>query len=218
MSDRHPGRTARRAAPLLAFALALATGCAAQHAASPDPLSPSSADADARAGDRPPAAGEEARADPGDWRAPEFAAPEDEPAAGTEAEDPELQAVRARLVDAARALVGKRFRGDCSAFVLHAFREAGVRVQLGPGVSRSELLYRASRPLESPQPGALAFFHDSYDRDRDRRLDDRFTHVALVERVEGSSVLLLHRASTGVERARMDLRVPAIRTRTTASA
>lgn len=205
MNDRHPGRTASRAAPLLGLGLglALATGCAAQRATSPSPVSPTAPDAGAPAGDEPPDAGEEST-----WGAPDFAAPTDaEPAAAAEA-DPELEAVRARVVDAARALVGRRFRGDCSAFVLRAFQEAGVRVRLGPGVSRSESLHRASRPLETPRPGALAFFHDSYDRDRDRRLDDRFTHVALVERVEGSSVLLLHRTRKGVERTRMDLSRP----------
>ncbi|ABS24641.1 CHAP domain-containing protein [Anaeromyxobacter sp. Fw109-5] len=207
MNDRHPGRTASRAAPLLGLALALATGCAAQRAASPatspSAVSPPAPEAGARAGDEPPDAGAEST-----WGARDSAAPKDaEPAAVAEG-DPELEAVRARVVDAARALVGRRFRGDCSAFVLRAFHEAGVRVRLGPGVSRSESLHRASRPLETPRPGALAFFHDSYDRDRDRRRDDRFTHVALVERVEGSSVILLHRARKGVERTRMDLSRP----------
>ncbi|WP_243337867.1 NlpC/P60 family protein [Anaeromyxobacter soli] len=209
-----PGRTARRAAKLLALTLAsvLGAGCAARSAVAP-PLDGASTSADR---DPTPPPGEAPPEPP--RRAPELGAePEAAPDAGAEAAperaaqpgaDAALDAVRERIVAAARALLGRRFRGDCSAFVLRAYRAAGVGVRLGPGVSRSESLYRASRPVEAPRPGTLVFFHDSYDRDRDRRLDDRFTHVALVERVEGTTVFLLHRARTGVERARMDLSRP----------
>jgi hypothetical protein len=205
MSDRRR----RRAAGVPPFALAvalLAAGCAGPRLAERVPSPPSArveAEGAAREDDVAPAA---------EWRAPELAAAEAPPAReeGAAAEiDPEREAARVRVVDAARALVGTRFRGDCSGYVLRALRDGGVGVRLGPGVSRSESLYRASRPVEAPRPGTLAFFHDSYDRDRDRRLDDRFTHVALVERVEGTTVFLLHRARRGVERARMDLARPA---------
>ncbi|WP_242346144.1 hypothetical protein [Anaeromyxobacter terrae] len=206
MRNGPSGRPARRVAPLLALTLVsiLGVGCAGRRAAGPALGDPSSsAEPDTLPPDESPPETT--------WRAPEFGA---DPAAGAEASpepaaepgpEPELDAVRARIVAAARALLGKRFRGDCSGFVLRAYHAAGVGVRLGPGVSRSESLYRASQPVETPRPGALVFFHDSYDRDRDRRLDDRFTHVALVERVEGTTVFLLHRARKGVERARMDL-------------
>lgn len=207
MSDRHPGLVARCASPLLAaVAVLLATGCAAQRARSPAPESPPPVAPSGAVPDAGPGAAA------GDVAADAPAAAEDPGPAEPEAlapEDPARAALRARVVEAAGELVGKRFRGDCSGFVLHAFRKAGVRVQLGPGVSRSESLQRASLPVESPRPGDLAFFHDSYDRNRDRRLGDRFTHVALVERVEGTTVFLLHRVSRRVERSRMDLSRPA---------
>jgi hypothetical protein len=115
---------------------------------------------------------------------------------------------RAELVAAARRRLGGAFPGDCSGFVLSLLRTAGVPVSLAPARSRSESLYRASRRVSDPRPGDLAFFHDTYDRDRDGRANDPFTHVALVEAVDGSRVLLLHRSSRGIERVRMDLARP----------
>ncbi len=120
----------------------------------------------------------------------------------------DTEALRKAIVAAARRQLGHAFRGDCSAFVLALLRVARVRVGLGPGRSRSESLFRASRPVEAPRPGDLAFFHDTYDRNRDGRANDPFTHVALVERVDGASVLLVHRSRRGIERVRMDLARP----------
>jgi peptidoglycan DL-endopeptidase CwlO len=122
---------------------------------------------------------------------------------------PGLDLERARLVGAARRRVGEPFRGDCSGFVLAALRDARVRVPPLPAArSRSASLWLACRPVEKPRPGDLAFFHDTYDRDRDGRLDDRFTHVAVVERVEGRRVVLVHRNGSRVERLRMSLDRP----------
>lgn len=116
---------------------------------------------------------------------------------------------RARIVAAARREVGRPFQGDCSGFVLRLLARAGVRPSLAPARSRSESLFHASRRVEAPRPGDLAFFHDTYDRNRDGRANDPYTHVAVVEKVEGTAVLLLHRGARGVERFRMDLTRPA---------
>jgi hypothetical protein len=121
------------------------------------------------------------------------------------------EAARARIVSAARRQLGQRFRGDCSGFVLALLRQAGVEVALAPARSRSESLFLASRRVEAPRPGDLAFFHDTYDRNRDGRANDPYTHVALVEAVEGGAVLLVHRSSRGIERVRMDLARPSDR-------
>ena len=112
---------------------------------------------------------------------------------------------RDRAVAAARSRLGERFRGDCSAFVIAAWRGAGIVPLLGGGRSRSESLSRGSRRVELPRPGDLAFFHDTYDRNHDGRANDRFTHVALVEEVDGERVTLLHRGARGIERIHMDL-------------
>ncbi len=119
--------------------------------------------------------------------------------------------IRGRAVAAARRHLGRPYRDDCSGFVMAVYRAAGVRVRLAPARSRSESLFRASRRVEAPRPGDLAFFHHTYDRNRDGRADDRYTHVALVEAVHGPAVVLLHRSSRGIERIRMNLTHPSDR-------
>jgi hypothetical protein len=111
-------------------------------------------------------------------------------------------------VAAARRTLGRPFRGDCSAFVISAWRSAGIAPPLGRGRSRSESLHRGNVEVDRPRPGDLAFFHHTYDRNRDGRANDPFSHVALVEDVEGERVTLLHRGVRGIERIRMDLAHP----------
>ena len=47
------------------------------------------------------------------------------------------------------------------------------------------------------------FWHDTYDRNRNGRADDRFTHVGIVEYVVDGTVVFLHRGSKGVARGAM---------------
>lgn len=115
---------------------------------------------------------------------------------------------RPRALAFARRHLGRPWPGDCSGFVLAAFGEAGLRPRLAPARSRSESLQRASAPVESPRPGDLAFFHHTYDRNRDGLANDPYTHVALVETVDGAAVTLVHRGLRGIERVRMDLTRP----------
>jgi cell wall-associated NlpC family hydrolase len=152
----------------------------------------------------------EAGAAPGDDAGPGDPAPPADPQ--DRAADEEPPGLRARLLAAARGLLGRPFRGDCSGFVLTLLRKVGVRAALPPARSRSEALFLRGERVERPEPGDLAFFHDTYDRNHDGRLNDRWTHVALVERVEGELVTLLHRGIHGVERIRMDLAHPSDRT------
>ena len=119
---------------------------------------------------------------------------------------------RQRLVEEARALLEarKRFR-DCSSFILGVYRAAGVTVApvaLPAGRSMSESLFRAASPVVAPRPGDIAVFHDTYDRNRDGKRNDRYTHVSLVESVDGEVVTFIHRGSKGVARHRMNLSAP----------
>ncbi|HEU4385724.1 MAG TPA: CHAP domain-containing protein [Anaeromyxobacteraceae bacterium] len=112
---------------------------------------------------------------------------------------------RERLVAAARRHLGRPWPGDCSDFVERVHAEAGVPLAPHQARSASEGLWRASRPVQRPRPGDLAFFHDTFDRDRDGRRGDRYTHVALVEAVDGPRVMLIHRGSRGIQRLPMNL-------------
>ena len=122
-----------------------------------------------------------------------------------------LSSERQRLVDAAIRLVESRKRFvDCSSFVQGAFARAELRLDLRslPGRSNSEALFRMAKETEAPTPGDIAVFHNSYDRNRDGKRNDLYTHIAVVERVEGDRVTLLHRGSKGLARIRMNLSRP----------
>ncbi|HET8539253.1 MAG TPA: 1-acyl-sn-glycerol-3-phosphate acyltransferase, partial [Anaeromyxobacter sp.] len=111
---------------------------------------------------------------------------------------------------------GERFNGDCSGYVQAVYAAEGVLLRAlmqrtAPdergGVKAAWLAAREHGRLfgaeEWPAPGDLVFWHDTYDRDRDGRADDRFTHLGIVEYVEDGTVYFLHRGSNGVARGVM---------------
>ena len=63
-------------------------------------------------------------------------------------------------------------------------------------------------PVPAPQPGDLAYFRRTRRSDRGGKGRDRLTHVAIIEAVDGPSVILIHRASRGIRRLAMNLARP----------
>jgi len=112
---------------------------------------------------------------------------------------------------------GTRYRSDCSGFVSAAFEGVNVELQ-SPSVagdSGTEIIYKSLRArgrihnAKVPQPGDLAFFHNTWDRNGNKVRDDRFSHVALVESVaDDGTVQLIHYASGKVKRDSMNLKHP----------
>ena len=112
---------------------------------------------------------------------------------------------------------GRRWRSDCSGFVRSCFAGAGLELGAVEGArSDSESIYRALAERGRTRgrrarvrPGDLAFFHNTWDRNGDHLRDDRFTHVALVERVDDDgTVHLMHYASGRVKRDVVNPRRP----------
>ena len=116
---------------------------------------------------------------------------------------------------------GQHFPDDCSGLVLGVYASVGVPLtgSARPGdngvtavwrwTSARGRLFRTGRP----DPGDLVFFHDTYDRDHDGKLDDGLTHIALVESVDAEgTVSIIHRVSRGVMRYRMNIERPGLRT------
>lgn len=113
---------------------------------------------------------------------------------------------RVRLVAAARKQVGRPFRGDCSAFVRHVFAKARVPLPRATKArSGTEAVAKALTPVSRPRPGDVAWFHRTHDRDRPGKGRNLFTHLAIVEKVRGSRVTLIHRGSAGVQRLELHL-------------
>jgi probable lipoprotein NlpC len=129
----------------------------------------------------------------------------------------------ARLVSRAEQDLGRtgpfaagaeRFPADCSGFVASVYQAEGIPLrrlmtQAAPGeTSGVAAAYQAARSYgvvfggggERPRPGDLVFFHDTYDRNRNGRVDDPFTHMGIVERVEDGAVTFLHRGAKSVSR------------------
>ena len=120
-----------------------------------------------------------------------------------------------------RPLGGSHFPDDCSGLVLGVYASVGVPLtgSARPGDNGVTAVWRWTSAhgrlfrTGHPDPGDLVFFHDTYDRDHDGKLDDGLTHVALVESVDpDGTVSIIHRVSRGVMRYRMTVERPQLRT------
>jgi len=138
--------------------------------------------------------------------------------------------LQARLAARARTYLGRRgpfqaagqrFTGDCSGFVEAVYAGEGIMLrglmqEAAPdepsGVRAAWRAAKANGSVfgakEWPAPGDLVFWHDTYDRNRNGRADDRFTHLGIVEYVEDGTVYFLHRGGKGVARGVMTPRRP----------
>lgn len=128
--------------------------------------------------------------------------------------DPELGG---RIAAAAEHYLEHRphgFRDDCSGFVSAALDRAGLPLQ---GSTRSlwETLQDAGRThrRKRPELGDLAFFDNTYDRDRDGRFDDELTHIGVVIAVDDDDTITIAHAGTSKGRTTltMNLREPDVR-------
>ena len=125
-----------------------------------------------------------------------------------------------RVLSAARAGLGKRGGAggiDCSTYVRNAYLATGIDLYAAAlprdnGVQAIHRYVRRHGRLQRarlPAKGDLVFFDNSYDRNRNRLLDDPLTHVGIVEDVlPDRTVLVLHATNHGVVREPMNLRRP----------
>ncbi len=141
---------------------------------------------------------------------------------------PELQE---RLASRGASLVGhagdfavgpERFRGDCSGFVEAVYEAEGIplrRLMQRAAPRETSGVAAAWQALEAygrvfggggewPEPGDVVFWHDTYDRNHNGRADDPFTHMGVVEYVNGGTVVFLHRSGRAVARGAMNLERP----------
>ncbi|MGH7255913.1 MAG: CHAP domain-containing protein, partial [Nitrospirales bacterium] len=114
---------------------------------------------------------------------------------------------------------GKRFSYDCSGLARGVYFAQGIDLVKGvsswSGQNGVRLIYqhisRHGRLHTGPvvQPGDLVFFHNTWDANGDGRVNDRWTHVGIVERVQDDgTVVFISRVSRGIERYRINLRYP----------
>ncbi len=135
---------------------------------------------------------------------------------------------RAKVVAVARRFVGKpkvavsgrTWPADCTGIVRAAFSSLGLDLldEARAGDNAVTAIYRFAqergRVFEAgrPMPGDLVFFRETYDLNRDGRLNDGLTHIGIVEDVDAEgTVTVIHRVARGVVRYRMNLANPDVR-------
>lgn len=126
------------------------------------------------------------------------------------------------VATAAGALVGCRklsvggetYRWDCSGMVMAAYAKADEAL-----TGNSKALWEQAKEAgvlhkrKEPALGDVAFFDNTYDRNRNGRRDDKLTHVAVVEEVApDGTITLVHLGSKGVVRILMNMHHPGERT------
>lgn len=115
-------------------------------------------------------------------------------------------------------VAGERFNADCTGFIEAVYQAEGIPLRA---------LMRRTAPFERsgvaaafrtmkrygvvfggggawPAPGDLVFWHDTYDRNRNGRVDDPLTHVGIVQYVSGGTVVFVHRGGHAVARGAMN--------------
>ena len=105
---------------------------------------------------------------------------------------------------------GQKQRYDCSGMVCAAHKKAGL-----PTSGSSRMLFEQSQDMnvfhkrKRPDVGDIAFFDNTWDRNKNGRRDDKLTHVAIVETVErDGTITLIHLGGSGITRLVMNMRHP----------
>jgi len=98
------------------------------------------------------------------------------------------------------------FRDDCSGFVEATLARVGIPLQ---GSTRMLWVAMADRGWthhrRAPRPGDLAFFDDTYDRNKNGRRDDDLSHIAIVLGVRPDGTIVLAHAGTSSGRSRFTM-------------
>ena len=113
----------------------------------------------------------------------------------------------------------RRFTFDCSGLARGVYVTQGIdlydglgELDGGNGVGRIYAhVVQQGRIHYGPtvHPGDLVFFHNTWDFNRDGGFNDPLTHVGVVEWVEhDGTVVFVSRVSGGIERYRMNLKMP----------
>jgi hypothetical protein len=126
----------------------------------------------------------------------------------------------ARLVGARTIKVnGQRIAYDCAGVTRAVFLQHGIDLYESRMVDQQangvRLIYNHIRDHgklhqgPAARPGDLVFFDNTWDANRDGRINDRLTHVGIVERQDADgTITFISRVAGAVERYRMNLGLP----------
>lgn len=146
-------------------------------------------------------------------------------------EKKEVKNVQLKVVELAQTYVDKKFKqftykdknygNDCSGFVRYLYAHFDIdivdpKIKLDWG-SGTEAIYKKYEKAgtvytgKTPEPGDIITFDNTYDRNNDGKVNDPFSHTALVEKVlDDGTVVMIHNINSvmGVRRDKMNLGDP----------
>lgn len=113
----------------------------------------------------------------------------------------------------------RSFNGDCSGFIAYIygrnnfnlFKNATFSSSLTRSIYSSMKARNLTHKRKLPNPGDIVFFHNSYDRNRDRRANDWYSHLGVVESVKSNGdIVFIHYLNKrrGITRDKMNLYSP----------
>jgi hypothetical protein len=109
-------------------------------------------------------------------------------------------------------VVAPQLPDDCTGLVRAVYEAEGAQLLQSGVVGDNGVtamwrfaFQRSALHTHRPAPGDLAFFRETYDRNRDGLENDGLTHVGVVESVDAEgTVTFVHRSGKGVTRAKVD--------------
>ncbi len=116
----------------------------------------------------------------------------------------------------------KKFRNDCSGFVRSIFDNFNIELyntakvkRNGKWLSGTEVIYNFIEDNGEvfsnrlPQIGDIIFFDNTTDRNRDGKVNDSFTHIAIVVNVlANGTIYYIHKSHRGINIQKMNLKYP----------
>ncbi len=108
----------------------------------------------------------------------------------------------------------KKFRNDCSGFTRRVYDKLNIELfniprkehirPNGTYVNGVELIWKYVKrngkifKNKLPKIGDLIFFDNTHDRNKNKKLDDPFTHIGIVVKVENNTIHYIHKADNKI--------------------
>jgi len=137
------------------------------------------------------------------------------------------EAKREKLVEYAlkfnghiRVKKNKKFRNDCSGFVRSVYDNFDIELYNTSKVKKgkkwlngTEIIYNFVKDngkvfkKGKPNVGDIIFFDNTTDRNRDGRVNDKFTHIAIIVKVnKNGTIHYIHKSNRGINIQKLNLR------------
>ncbi len=132
----------------------------------------------------------------------------------------EKRVIRDKLVKSAEYYAGKpKTRTDCSGLILKILNKNNITIfkkqaVIPRGANGVKIIYltlkkykKIYRSHNKASPGDLIFFNNTYDKNKNKRVDDPLTHIAMITEVNrDGTIKYIHKSGKGIIYGYMNLR------------